>query len=238
MRKMNNKAKSLLFAVIIIIVISMVILVVWISSSSNDYIENDSSFGKFRTKIILVLEDGSTKTLQFGSGPLMSVFHYSTKVVAFKYYLTAMATSSSYEGVLINKNNYKVQMNARPKSGGSALNTWSLIPSADNDELWDYNVKDGYKPGQIWIPCDGTEYSIMKVYVDIDDPMPSSLPTGDYMLDCEAGGKLFACGYKISGEWDTEEVETGLPSDISIYFTVKSDGSFIITYGQGWQSNP
>ena len=65
--------------------------------------------------------------------------------------------------------------------------------------------------------------------------MPSSLPVGSYSLKCEPKGSLKGLGYKGNDIWDTTWVNTGLPTTIGIFFDVETQGSFSITYGQGWE---
>lgn len=228
-----NKGIGIIIAGVIVVVLLIVVVSVF---SGTPYVEKETAYGKIKTQVILEFADGSTDTLMFN--PMLfgglTVKYGGQEITGFYYYLTGYATGTGYEGVLIYKQDYTVDMVAKT-SDGIIKDTWELVPSADNDEYWNWNVAAGYNPGEIWIPTDGTEYSILKVYVDIDDPMPTSLSSGSYKLSLNPVGQLPYRGYSDDGIWDDEwSYAGGLPDSFVVNLVVESGGALTVTYGQTW----
>lgn len=234
----NKKGNIFAYAGVILAVIAVIVVSVLVAGST-PYIEDETDFGTLKTEIILEFEDGTTEPLQFVNNPLSSqiltVYHYDKAVTGFWYKLCAEATDTSgqYDGILIDKREYYVDMVAKDESESTSYNTWSMIPSEFNDEYWNHNTPYGYEPGTIWIPVDGVNYEVTNIHVDINNPMPSSLSPMVYHLILIPKGELSVQGHTSTG-WDDMTSPGNMPSAIWIWLKVESGGGLTVTFGQGW----
>lgn len=218
------KMRYVVYGMVIAIIVVTAFLVY---ASDTPYFEEEMDYGTLKTKIILVGEDGTEEPLMFGDPGILGVYRHDTPISGF-YYILEAKCSGSAEGAIISKLYYSVKMKATQNN--VVKNTWEMSTDyiISNDELWGYNTAQGYDPDQIWIPSDNTYYLILKCYVPINNPMPSSLSVGEYSLILSPS-ILQHTGY-YNGQWT--EWESSTPSSIAISFNVQSGALYIIDFGQ------